>query len=407
MGKSFLGSSEQRRGCPASADSSEMADIAMQCVVADFGSGSTKVGFAGEDAPHNVFPSVMAKSRAGDNKGAQFFGSDVHKQFKLDNKLAMRFPVKRGSPEDWDDLEKLWEHALKTELNVNPEEIALVLTDAPQNVQDALDQEKIRRRLAEIAFEKMGVRALTIGMQPVLSLFSTGRTRGCVVEVGAGVVSVVPVFEGLALKHAVLQQELSGVDITDTLLKSLNTRKLPGLAKNDLLEVNIVKEKVCYVARDFEAERARFAADPEQMSRNYELPDATTISIGADRFEAPEILFQPQIAGHDDLLGLHELTCAAMGKVDTEELRIGLFENVVLSGGSSVLPGIGERMQREITVRATDGATVQVVTDSQRKYSAWVGGSMLGSIPTIKDVLITKDDYEADKDGVISKRCFT
>ena len=93
------------------------------------------------------------------------------------------------------------------------------------------------------------------------------------------------------------------------------------------------------MARDFEAERARFAADPEQMSRNYELPDATTISIGADRFEAPEILFQPQIAGHDDLLGLHELTCAAIGKVDTEELRIGLFENVVLSGGSSVLPG--------------------------------------------------------------------
>merc|ERR1712166_1184701 len=357
-----------RRGCPASApDSSEMADIAMQCVVADFGSGSTKVGFAGEDAPHNVFPSVMAKSRAGDNKGAQFFGSDVHKQFKLDNKLAMRFPVKRGSPEDWDDLEKLWEHALKTELNVNPEEIAMVLTDAPFNVEDALQQGINRRRLAEIAFEKMGVRALTIGMQQVLS----------------------------------------GVDITDNLLKSLNTRKLPGLAKNDLLEVNIVKEKVCYVARDFEAERARFAADPEQMSRNYELPDATTISIGADRFEAPEILFQPQIAGHDDLLGLHELTCAAIGKVDTEELRIGLFENVVLSGGSSVLPGIGERMQREITVRATDGATVQVVTDSQRKYSAWVGGSMLGSIPTIKDVLITKDDYEADKDGVISKRCFT
>ena len=69
----------------------------MQCVVADFGSGSTKVhlctvvlvpeapsvrtqvGFAGEDAPHNVFPSVMAKSRGGDNKGEQYFGSDVHK----------------------------------------------------------------------------------------------------------------------------------------------------------------------------------------------------------------------------------------------------------------------------------------------------------------------------------------
>jgi len=385
-----------------------MADIAMRCVVADFGSGSTKIGFAGEDAPHNVFSSVMAKSRGADKQ--QYFGSDVHKAFKQDNKLAMRFPVKRGSPQtpgDWDDFEKLWEYGLREELNVNPEEIALVLTDAPFNVADALQQGANRRRLAEIAFEKFGVRALTIGMQPVLSLFSTGRTRGCVVEVGAGVVSVVPVFEGLALKHAVLQQELSGVDVTDSLLKSLNTRKLPGLAKNDLLEVNIVKEKVCYVARNFDAERQRFEREADSMSRNYELPDATTITIGSDRFECPEILFQPQMAGHDDSLGLHELACASIGKVDTEELRIGLFENVVLSGGTSVLPGIGERMQQEITVRATDGATVQVVTDSQRKYSAWVGGSMLGSIPTIKDVLITKEDYEADKDGVVSKRCFT
>merc|ERR1711934_1303883 len=73
-----------------------MADIGMQCVVLDMGSGSTKVGFAGEDAPHNVFPSVLAKSRGSDE--AQYVGHEVHKAFKADTKLPMRYPVERGTP---------------------------------------------------------------------------------------------------------------------------------------------------------------------------------------------------------------------------------------------------------------------------------------------------------------------
>jgi len=169
----------------------------------------------------------------------------------------------------------------------------------------------------------------------------------------------------------------------------------------------MIKEKVCYVSTDPQHDKQLYETDSDSMCRQYELPDATTITVTSDRYECPEILFQPQLAGNDDLLGLHELCLSAISKVDTEELRLGMFENIVLSGGSSVFPGFNERMTREITVNATDGATVDVVTDSQRKYAAWVGGSMLGSIPTIKDVLITKEDYEADKDGVVSKRCFT
>eukprot|EP00656_Telonema_subtile_P058431 TRINITY_DN9896_c0_g1_i1.p1 TRINITY_DN9896_c0_g1~~TRINITY_DN9896_c0_g1_i1.p1 ORF type:complete len:332 (+),score=62.74 TRINITY_DN9896_c0_g1_i1:216-1211(+) len=295
-----------------------MTEMGMQCVVLDMGSGSTKVGFAGEDAPHNVFPSVMAKSRGSDK--SQYVGHDVHKAFKADTKLPMRYPVERGAPSDWDEYEKLWDYALRTELNVNPEEIALVLTDAPQNVQDATDQARIRRRLAEIAFESMGVCALTFGMQPVLSLFSTGRTRGCVVEVGAGVTSVVPIFEGLALKHAIVRQNVAGSDITRALLKSLNERKLPGLAKNDMMEVNMIKEKVCYVASDFAAEQQLYQHDSVSTGRDYELPDATTITVTNDRFECPEVLFQPHLGGNEDGLGLHELCLRAISKAGIQWL---------------------------------------------------------------------------------------
>merc|ERR1711937_65238 len=152
-----------------------------------------------------------------------------------------------------------------------------------------------------------------------------------------------------------MRQNLAGSDVTRALLKSLNERKLPGLAKNDLMEANTIKEKVCYVSADPPSEKQLYEDDAGSMGRNYELPDATTITVTHDRYECPEILFQPQLSGNEDALGLHELCLSSICKVDTEELRLGMFENIVLSGGSSVFPGFNERMTREITVNATDG----------------------------------------------------
>jgi len=377
----------------------------MKCVVIDTGSGTTKVGYAGEDAPRSVFPSITGRSRGQDK--TLYVGHQVYNA-PPDSKLAPKYPIVRAVPDDWDHLELLWEHALKNELETNAEDIALVLTDAPMSVDRSTQVQANRRKMGEIAFERLGVKAMTIGCQPVLSLFSTGRTRGCVVEVGEGASFTVPIFEGLALQHAVLRQEIAGQDITRTLLKTLIDRKLP-FAKNDHQEACTIKEKVCYVASDYESEGLRYDQNTEGMSRSYELPDASVITVGPDRYKCPEILFQPHLLGAEGagMQGLHKLCAASIGKIDTEELRTAMFENVVLSGGSSMLPGIGDRMQNEVSALATDGATVSVISDSQRKYAAWVGGSMLGSLPTIKDILITKEEYDDDREDVVAKRCFT
>merc|ERR1711934_995288 len=206
-----------------------------------------------------------------------------------------------------------------------------------------------------------------------------------------------------------LRQEIAGQDITRTLLKTLIDRKLP-FAKNDHQEACTIKEKVCYVASDFKTEGLRYDQNAEGMSRTYELPDASVITVGPDRYKCPEILFQPQLLGPAEgagLKGLHEMCADSIKKIDTEELRTAMHENVVLSGGSSMLPTIGDRMQNEVSALATGGATVSVITDSQRKFAVWVGGSMLGSLPTIKDILITKEEYDEDREEVVAKRCFT
>merc|ERR1712159_400150 len=380
----------------------------LKCVVIDTGSGTTKVGYAGEDAPRNFFPSITARSRGQDK--TLYVGHQVA-QAPPDSKLAPKHPIVRAVPEDWSALGLLWEHALQNELEANADDMALVLTDAPMSVDCSTQVDENRRKMGEKAFEELGVKAITIGCQPVLSLFSTGRTTGCVVEVGEGASFTVPVFDGLILQHAVLRQELAGQDITSCLLKTLIDRNLP-FAKNSHDLACTIKEKVCYVASDFESEGLRYNQNAEGMSRSYELPDTSVITVGPDRYKCPEILFQPELLGADavGMQGLHKLCASSIGKIDTEELRTAMFENVVLSGGSSMLPGIGDRMQNEVSALATDGATVSVITDSQRKYAAWVGGSMLGSLPTIKDILITKDDYDEGRtsgEDVIAKRCFT
>lgn len=384
-----------------------MGDLSgMKCVVLDSGSGTTKVGYAGEDAPRSVFPSVTARSRGQDKTlyvGQQVFDAPS------DAKLISKYPIERAIPEDWTSLELLWEHTLRNELECNTEEIALCITDAPMSVERAQQTMQMRRKMAEVAFEQLGVKALTIGSQPVLSLFSTGRTRGCVVEVGDGASFTVPVFEGLALNHAILRQTLAGQDITRSLLRTLMDRKLPGFTKSSVKEARMIKERYCYVASDYKSEGLRYDQNAEGMSRSYELPDTTVITVGPDRYKCPEILFQPSLLGADGagMKGLHNLCATSIGKIDTEELRTAMYENVVLSGGSSMLPGIGDRMQNEVSALATDGASVSVICDSQRKYAAWVGGSMLGSLPTIKDILITKEEYDEDRENIVARRCFT
>lgn len=380
----------------------------MKCVVLDTGSGTTKVGYAGEDEPRSIFPSVTARSRGSDK--ALYIGNQVY-DVPSDVKLTIKSPIVRSVPntDDWSTLETVWDYALRNELEIAPEETAVVFTDAPMSVEHASQTAEMRRKFGEIAFEKLGVKAITIGCQPVLSLFSTGRTRGCVVEVGEGASFTVPVFEGLALSHAILRQELAGIDVTRELLKTLMDRKLP-FTRSDLNRVRMIKEKVCYVASDYKSEGLRYDQNAEGMSRTYELPDASVITVGPDRYKCPEILFQPhlQTAGEGaGLKGLHEMCADSIKKIDTEELRTAMHQNVVLSGGSSMLPTIGDRMQNEVSALATGGATVSVITDSQRKFAVWVGGSMLGSLPTIKDILITKEEYDEDREEVVAKRCFT
>ena len=369
-------------------------------IVIDSGSGSIKCGISGDDQPRSVLPTIIGKPKSekikmGPARKECYVGEQAKEKMGV---LNLSLPIQHGQIVDWDSMEKVWHHTYYNELAIDPRDQNVLLTEAPTNTIQH------REKMASLMFEKFQVPGLYIGNTAVLALYSSGRTTGIVLESGDGVTHTAPIYEGYALPHAVMRVNMAGRDMTEYLYKLLTDAGVGFTTPAYMDIVRQMKERLCYVALDFEEEVTNAAKQP--VDKSYSLPDGTVVKVGTPRFRCPEALFKSSLlnTGKEDD-GFHELVFKAINKCDME-VRRDLYSSIVLAGGTNMYRGLAERLEKEVGNLAPSAVKPKVIAPPERKYSVWIGGSILASLPEFQKLYVTEQEYEEHGARILHGKCF-
>lgn len=375
-------------------------------VVCDNGTGFVKCGFAGDNFPTAIFPSMVGRPMLRyDTKIDDIEIKDImvgNDASKLRHMLEINYPVSEGIVTSWEDMEHLWDYTFNEALQVNPKDCKIMLTEPP------LNPKKNRQRMISTMFEKYGFQGCFIQVQAVLTLYAQGLLTGVVVDSGDGVTHIVPVYEGYNLPHLTKRINIAGRHVTKYLIKLMLLRGYTFNSTADFDTVRQMKEKLCFVSCDINLEN-HLGNNTTVLMKTYQLPDGRSVKIGPERYRAPEALFDPGCVDVDGI-GMAEAVFKCINEADMD-LRPKLYSHIVLSGGTTMYPGLPSRLEKDIKdlyVKKVAGGDrsklekfkIRIEDPPRRKHMVFLGGAVLADIMRDKneEFWVTKAEY--DEQGI-------
>jgi actin-related protein len=362
-------------------------------VVIDNGSSAIRAGLSGIESPKVIIPSVVGRPRQHrpDLKDL-YIGNDAYSKADV---LSLKHPIKRGIIKNWDDIEKIYHHIFYNELRVDPTKYP-VLISGPSIIPKIHNE-----KMTSLMFETFNVPSFYVTCSSLLSLYSSGRATGVILEIGGGITQTLPIFETRMLPFQT-KINFAGNDLTESMGDLLYNRggyTFDTPAEKETLRG--IKEKLCYVAHDFDAE-VKKAATSSEINRTYRLPNGKAIIVGNERFLCPELLFRPHIQGNGGI-EVHKILFDTIMKCDIN-IRKDLFANIVISGGTTMCEGFADRLNKEITA-LNKVMNVKIFALPGRKDLAWVGGSIFASLPPFPKMVITKKEFDEEGPQIVHRKC--
>ena len=398
-------------------------------LVFDLGTFNHRIGYSGEDSPKCVFQPLI-----GINSEKYYFNEYGLRYSKPGTKVYS-FMNADGTINNFDFFEKTINNLLK-------ESMTLDLTDHPVLFSEpSLHNKDNRIKLTEFMFEKYKIPAIYICKNAVLSGFSCGRSTCLVFDSGHNTTLAVPVSEGYALQKCLIKSNIAGDYITQLLEKKLNSKNIAinpfytfkRVKDGDKYKTNYISEEnknlydksyenfwkkeivrdlkeTCLITNEeplkYDNEKDEFISTSMIQEFSYDLPDGNSINLAEDRNLILERIFNPikDVLGFN---GYHQMVNDAISKADLE-IKKELYSNIFLCGGNTLFNGFAERFQKQISSSNKQIIKLKIIThpsNTERKFSTWIGGSILSSLGTFHQLWVSKAEFEEHGAKIIERKC--
>ncbi|OHT06758.1 Actin-related protein 2 [Tritrichomonas foetus] len=380
-------------------------------IVLDLGSDTIKAGFSVSQCPDFVLPNVVGRPLVPPGTNLltnDFLFCDQTTPVSVNKTLNVTHPLERATVSQWDDECKILDYLFDRKMKTSPRDHCLMITEA------SLASRKYRKKLIEVFFEEYLIPSIHIQPEALCSLCAAGLTSGTVIEIGENATRVASIVDHQFVPKSCAHIKVGGAEVTQRLIKLFQLRRTTFPENEPVNPYRRIKESYCRVSKNISRRRALYEQDTAQFS-TFSMANGRSIQLHREIYEPAEVLFEPSLIGQDGP-GIVPLLFDSICHADPT-IRNQITEHVVLSGGTALLPGLGERIAsdtRNMIAKEVKGQNkhhltipdaMMVEAFSHSNILAYAGAAVCAQVYlNNEEYWAEKADYENDGVDAIVRR---